>query len=231
MRKNDATSLLQWYQACRRRFGHQQWWPGETPFEIMVGAILTQNTNWTNVEKAIAGLKKADLLSIPALSSAAPGRIAEVIRPVGYFNLKAERLKYFVNWLMKKCGGDLDRLGNADCRALRSDLLTVKGIGPETADSILLYALGQLTFVCDAYTGRILFRHGMIEPRTSYAETQTLFESHLPDEIDLYQDFHAQLVQVGKHHCRRRAQCNHCPLNEFRHCANSSWPGWKTGNS
>ena len=152
------------YERLHRRFGPQHWWPGETPFEIIVGAILTQNTNWGNVEKAIGNLKKNNLLTAEKLHNLEPAELAEYIRPAGYYNIKAGRLKSFLNRLFEKFDGRLDRLESLATDRLREELLSIKGIGPETADSICLYAFNKPVFVVDAYTGRILGRHRLLEP-------------------------------------------------------------------
>jgi endonuclease-3 related protein len=152
--------LLEIYQLLFERFGPQHWWPGETQFEIIVGAILTQNTNWQNVEKAIANLKAADLLGPQALHKMEVPQLAQLIRPAGYFNVKAKRLKSFIDWLFANYGGDLRGLESVDTERLREELLSVKGVGRETADSILLYALNREIFVVDAYTARVAVRHG-----------------------------------------------------------------------
>ena len=167
------------YDRLFERFGPQHWWPGETPFEIIVGAILTQNTNWTNVEKAIGNLKKAGVLTPAELHAMDAGALAELIRPAGYFNIKAGRLKHFLDHLFERFEGDLDRLGALPADRLREELLSIKGIGPETADSIALYAFDKPVFVVDAYTGRILGRHGLLEPQAGYEEVRMLFESAL----------------------------------------------------
>lgn len=208
------------YDRLFERFGPQHWWPGETPFEIIVGAILTQNTNWTNVEKAIGNLKKAGVLTPDKLHALDMGALAELIRPAGYFNIKAGRLKHFLDRLFERFEGQLDRLGALPADRLREELLSIKGIGPETADSIALYAFDKPVFVVDAYTGRILGRHGLLEPQAGYEEVRMLFESTLPRDVRLYNEYHALLVRLGKEHCKPKPQCAGCPLEDLPHTIN-----------
>jgi len=205
------------YDAMLAAYGPQGWWPADTPFEVVVGAILTQNTNWKNVERAIANLKREGLLSPAALHAVDPARLAEVIRPAGYFRIKAARLKHFITMLVDRFGGDLEALFALGTASLRETVLAVRGVGPETADSIVLYAAGKPVFVVDAYTARILARHGMIEPgEAGYEEIQDLMASGLPDEVALLQEYHALLVAVGKRHCKKRApECVGCPLERY----------------
>ncbi len=207
------------YHAARERFGHQGWWPGETPLEICVGAILTQNTNWTNVEKAIANLKAADRMSVARLHELPHEALAELIRPAGYFNVKARRLMNFIDRVWAGFGDDLDAFLDRSVGTLREDLLAIKGVGRETADSMILYAAGKLTFVVDTYTYRILFRHGLIDAEADYEAIKELMEHYLADDLDLYNDFHAQLVAVGKHYCKPRPKCAGCPLEPLPHDA------------
>ncbi len=205
------------YERLFMRFGAQQWWPGQTTFEIIVGAILTQNTNWGNVEKAIANLKKHGVLSPEKLHQLDADTLAELIRPAGYYNIKAGRLKSFLNRLFAKFDGDLERMGQLSTDRLREELLSIKGIGPETADSIALYAFGKPVFVVDAYTGRILGRHRLLEPGAGYEEVRMLFESSLPREVQLYNEYHALLVRLGKEYCKTKPHCAGCPLEELPH--------------
>ena len=207
------------YRRLRAHFGHQHWWPGNTPFEVCVGAILTQNTAWSNVEKAIANLKRARALSPHALHAMSEREIAALIRPSGYFNIKARRLKTFIEFLFAEYVGSMARMRREDLATLRPKLLVVKGIGPETADSILLYALGKPIFVVDAYTKRVLIRHRLIKPSATYDEIQALFNSSLrPPRSTLFNDFHAQFVAVGKTYCKSRvALCKDCPLGPLTH--------------
>lgn len=206
------------YRLLRRRFGHQHWWPGETPFEVCVGAILTQNTSWGNVERAITNLKTAGVLEPHRLFALPVARLAELIRPAGYFNVKARRLRAFLAELVGAFEGNLGQMLGGPPAAVRQRLLAIHGIGPETADSMLLYAGGQLSFVVDAYTRRIFARHGWCRSGADYAEVQRLCEgalSHLSAarRLDYWQDYHAQLVAVGKDFCRpRQPRCEACPL-------------------
>ncbi|NLW51156.1 MAG: endonuclease III domain-containing protein [Candidatus Brocadiaceae bacterium] len=199
------------YEALRDAFGHQGWWPAKTPFEVMVGAILTQRTNWNNARTAIERLGAADLLNAHALAEARPERLQELVRPSGYYRQKAARLQELARWLVNRADGDPSQVvGNT--AELRTELLSLRGIGPETADSILLYALGRPTFVVDAYTVRMAVRHGLVDTDCDYFELQELFESHLPRDPELYKDYHAQLVELGKRYCRPRRACAECPL-------------------
>ena len=212
-----SEQLTEIYQLLFERFGPQHWWPGETKFEIITGAILTQNTSWANVEKAIANLKSADLLTPEKLYQFDLSQLAELIRPAGYFNIKAKRLKNFVNRLFDNYDGKLTNLNRIDTDQLRGELLAIKGIGPETADSILLYALDRAVFVVDAYTARIAFRHGLIEPDADYEQLRELFQSNLPQDTQLFNEYHALLVKVGKEFCKPKAQCPGCPLEKLPH--------------
>ena len=214
-RKLKPSQLEQVYKTLRKAFGHQQWWPGDTPFEVIVGAILTQNTAWTNVEKAIRNLKQARKLSFEGLHRISPKKLAQWIRPAGYFNVKTDRLKCFMEFLQRECGGDLSKLRRESMPVLREKLLAVKGIGPETADSILLYALGKTSFVIDAYTKRIFLRHGLASEGASYDRWREIFTQALPARLDLYNDYHAQIVQTAKTHCRKLPRCETCPLRSF----------------
>jgi endonuclease-3 related protein len=194
-------------------FGPQHWWPGDTPFEISIGAILTQNTNWGNVEKAIANLKKEKALSAKAIYSTPLGKLSPLIRPAGYFNVKAKRLKFFVDFLVEEYGGSLLKMGREDTQPLRDRLLEINGIGPETADSILLYALGKPVFVIDAYTRRVLSRHLVMEHDKPYEEYQELFHSLLEKDVKMFNEYHALFVKVGKAYCKRQNPlCEECPL-------------------
>jgi endonuclease-3 related protein len=210
--------LSEIYQLLFDRFGPQNWWPGETQFEIITGAILTQNTNWANVEKAIANLKSANLLTPEKLYHLDTSKLAELIRPAGYYNIKATRLKNFLNWLFHSHDGRLENLENLDTDHLRAELLAIKGIGRETADSILLYAFGRPIFVVDAYTARVAVRHGLIEQDADYEQLRDLFQSNLPHEVQLFNEFHALLVRLGKDFCRPTAKCPGCPLEKLPHC-------------
>jgi len=204
------------YARLRARFGHQRWWPGETAVEVLVGTVLTQNTNWGNVEKAIANLKGAGALELGKLYGLGPAGIAPFIRPAGYFNVKARRLHNLVAFVVERYGGELSAMRERPTADLRAELLAINGIGPETADCILLYVLEKPVFVIDAYTRRILSRHGHLGADASYDDYQTYFHRHLPAEVGLFNDFHAQFVVLAKTHCRaREMRCGECPLGDL----------------
>jgi endonuclease-3 related protein len=197
-------------------YGPSGWWPGETPFEVAVGAVLTQNTAWTNVEKAIANLKAADLMDVKKLNALDEQELSSLIRSAGYFNVKARRLKNLVHAVMECSSGDLDRFFDRDADSLRSALLEVNGIGYETADSICCYAAAKLVFVVDAYTRRILVRHGLVSEAAGYEDIRTLFESGLPADLTVYKDLHAHIVFTGKDYCRKKnPRCRQCPVRDF----------------
>jgi len=233
-----ADQLKEIYDLLFERFGPQDWWPGDTPFEVIVGAILTQNTNWTNVEKAITNLKNAKLLSPDKLHRLDIKKLAALIRPAGYFNIKAKRLENFLDWFFENYSGELKNLEGVPTDELRQQLLSVKGIGPETADSILLYALNRLVFVVDAYTARICSRHHLIDEGADYHQIQELFESNLASDpasawrscsfgkyrgayaetsIQLFNEYHALIVHLGKYFCKPTPKCEECPLNGLPH--------------
>ena len=204
--------LLLVYKKLYTSFGPQHWWPGETPFEVAVGAILTQNTNWSNVEKAIGNLKKNGLLRPSALQNLPHDRLAALIRPAGYFNIKAQRLKNFIGFLMQEYHGSMQKMKKGDLPSLRKKLLSVNGIGPETADSIILYAMEKPVFVIDAYTKRVLSRHNILDHDASYDAFQHLFHSKLKEDISLFNEYHALFVRLAKVHCRTKPICTGCPL-------------------
>jgi endonuclease-3 related protein len=212
-----SEQLTKIYQLLFERFGPQHWWPGETQFEIITGAILTQNTNWANVEKAIANLKSAGCLTPEELYHLDLSQLAGLIRPAGYYNIKARRLKNFVNWLFDNYAGNLTNLESIDTDKLRTELLAIKGIGCETADSILLYALDRPVFVVDAYTARVAVRHELIEPNADYEQLCELFQSNLPQDTRLFNEYHALLVRLGKEFCKKQAKCLNCPLEKLPH--------------
>ena len=214
MKNRLSRKLLMFHRRMLTHFGPLHWWPGETPFEVIVGAILTQNTAWTNVEKAIANIRRAAALSPKKLRGMPAARLARLIRPSGYYNVKAKRLKAFLDFLHREYDDSIAKMFRESPQALREKLLAVNGIGPETADSILLYAGGVPTFVVDAYTKRILSRHGILDGNEKYEDVKRLFESNLPRDVQLYNEFHAQIVNVGKNYCRRTPHCAECPLNE-----------------
>ena len=204
--------LLRLYDRLIRRFGPQDWWPARSRFQVVVGAILTQNAAWRNVERAVARLRAAAQLRADALRRLPPGRLAALLRPSGTFRVKARRLRAFVDHLTRRHGGSLPRMLRQPVAALRPELLRIPGIGPETADVIILYAAGRPLFVVDAYTRRILARHRIVSPTADYASLQALFMDNLPHDPALFNEYHALLVRVGKEYCRARPRCRECPL-------------------
>ncbi len=207
--------LFEIYTTLYDHFGSQHWWPGDTALEIMVGAVLTQNTNWNNVSRALDNLKKDNLLSLEALVELPREVLADKIRPAGYYNIKAGRLKNLLDLVQGECDGseDLHAFLEQDREALREKLLGVKGIGQETADSILLYAAGQPYFVVDAYTYRILLRHGLVPEGADYREIQELFHDNLEEDPAIFNEYHALLVRLGKTFCKKsKPLCSSCPL-------------------
>ena len=209
--------LMALYKTLLAHFGPQKWWPGRTRFEVIVGAILTQNTAWRNVERAIANLRAAGLLVPEKLRRIKRARLAKLIRSAGYFNVKAERLGAFLDWFFGAYGGDLRRMDRTPTMVLREELLAVRGVGRETADSILLYALKRPVFVIDAYTRRIVRRHGLAAGDEDYDELRALFEDNLPRQVQLYNEYHALIVAAGKNHCGPKTRCDGCPLEAFPH--------------
>jgi endonuclease-3 related protein len=208
-------ALIDIYRRLFARFGSQHWWPAEEPFEVMVGAILTQSAAWDNVEKAIANLRKAGALSPGKLRRLPLSRLAKLVHPCGYYNAKALKLKSLAFWLGNHYDDDLSRLFAKDTGELRQQLLSVHGIGQETADSILLYTAEKPVFVIDAYTRRILCRIGLTPAKDSYAGYQTFFMDNLPADSKLFNEYHALLVRLGKDVCRRRPLCSQCCLNDM----------------
>ncbi len=199
-------------------YGPQHWWPADTKEEIVIGAILTQNTAWTNVEKAIAELKRAKCLSFRAIDAIDEPSLAELIRSAGTFRQKAVYLKSFASWLTEKHNGDLGAALSGEPNRVRRELLSLKGIGPETADAILLYAGGHPTFVVDAYAKRVLRRHFLIEPgNNGYESIRNVFMDSLKPDAQLFNEYHALLVEVGKRHCKATANCESCPLAHLDH--------------
>lgn len=212
---HPGTALMPIYRALYRALGPQHWWPGETRLEVIIGAILTQNTAWGNVEKAITNLRNARLLSVTGLRRVRRRTLAALVRPAGYFNQKAVKLKAFISFLDKNYGGSLARMGRTPVTRLREELLNVHGIGPETADSILLYAFKKPSFVVDAYTVRILGRHSLVPVDVSYHEVQRFIAGGVAESVRLYNEFHALIVRLGKDFCRKKPRCDACPLRQF----------------
>ena len=201
------------YQKLYRSFGPQSWWPGDTPFEVIVGAILTQNSNWQNVAKAIDNLKEARVLTPQKLHSLPIDRLARLIRPSGYFNIKAKRLKSFLDFLFKNYQGKLEKMFVQPLDELRQEILSVKGVGPETADSILLYAGGYPIFVVDAYTKRIFSRQKLLSEDAGYHQVQELFTQSLKKDVQLFNEYHALIVRLGKDFCKKtKPKCEICPI-------------------
>jgi endonuclease-3 related protein len=206
-------ALTDIYRRLLERYGPQHWWPAREPFEVIIGAILTQSTAWTNVEKAIANLRDAGKLYPEALRGLPDNELAGLIHPCGYYNVKARRLKAFVNWLGKQYEDNLDEMFAGDIDQLRHDLLGVYGIGEETADSIILYAGNRPAFVIDAYTRRIIDRLGLAPSKRNYVSYQVLFTGNLPADTGLFNEYHALLVRHAKEACRKRPVCRDCCLN------------------
>ena len=201
------------YGLLEDHFGDLKWWPADTPFEVIIGAVLTQNTSWSNVEKAIVELKKKKLLAPGKITALSSKRLADLIRSSGYHRVKAERLKEVSRFITSECGGKLEKLAREDTLSVREKLLGVKGIGPETADSILVYALGKPVFVVDAYTKRIFSRHDIIGEDAPYMEVQALVEGVMDADTGTMNQFHALLVETAKRFCKKRAPlCSECPL-------------------
>lgn len=207
------------YNILYNVFGPQGWWPADTAFEVAVGAILTQNTNWSNVQKAINNLKYHRMLSPTSIYYAKDDTIASLIKPSGYFNIKTKRLKNFVHFLVDEYNGSIMDLSRHDKYEIRERLLSISGIGKETADSIILYALQKPIFVIDAYTKRILLRHKIIDKELGYDECQMLFHKNLKEDVKLYNEYHALIVRVGKQYCKKTPICERCPLYPLLLCS------------
>jgi endonuclease III related protein len=215
-RPDEQPPLDEYYNSLFTALGPQHWWPGDTPFEVIVGAILTQNTSWKNVKIAISNLQSAGLLSPAAIEKAPMRRLQRLLRPSGYFRQKARKLKAFCNFLREEYGGSLKRMFAAPTIALRPKLLGVFGIGPETADAILLYAGRHEVFVVDGYTRRMLSRHGWIGETAKYDDVRWMFERQFPGEVQRFNEFHALIVKAGKQWCRARdPKCDECPLGRY----------------
>jgi endonuclease-3 related protein len=214
--KLHSDDLMRYYEAMSGALGPMRWWPAKTPFEVIVGAILTQSTAWGNVERAINNLRAAKMLTPSAILKVAPSRLAALVRPSGYFRQKAKKLKSFVRFLQTEYGGSLKRMFRTPTAELRRKLLSVHGIGPETADSILLYAGKHPVFVVDAYTHRIFGRHGLLSGKPDYEAVRARFEAALPLHSSIFNEFHALIVNTGKNWCRKGApRCADCPLRHL----------------
>jgi endonuclease-3 related protein len=211
-----AELLPRYYSVLRARFGPQQWWPARTRLEVILGAILTQNTTWHNATLALRNLRQAGLLRWQTLRRAGPSALEACVRPSGFYRQKARTIRVFVDWLMREHVGSLDSLFSLPTEELRRRLLDLRGLGAETVDAILLYAVRRPLFVADAYTRRVLARHGLVPAAADYHQTQEFLHAHLPPDTPLFNEFHALLVEVGKKHCRPRSpRCAGCPLEEF----------------
>jgi endonuclease-3 related protein len=204
--------LLTIYRRLERHYGPTGWWPGDSAFEIAVGAILTQNTAWTNVEQAIANLKRDRLLAPKKIAALPDGQLHTALKPSGYFRIKAQRLRSFCEFLIEKHAGSMKRMATVPLEDLRAELLDVHGIGPETADDILLYACEKPVFVIDAYTRRVLHRHGHVAEDINYHDLQKAFHDCLPADVSLFKEYHALIVYLGKDYCRPKPRCEACPL-------------------
>jgi endonuclease III related protein len=222
LRQFSQPSLLTIYELLFERYGPQHWWPADTTLEMIVSSILTQSAAWTNVEKAISNLKGTGCLSVEELRSLPQDELARLIRSSGYYNVKARKIRAFVDWLAEEYDGDLNKLFALDTAELRNELLSVHGVGEETADSIILYGAHQPIFVVDAYTRRIVTRLGLAPREETYAAYQDLFTDNLPHEESLFNEYHALLVQHGKNVCRKKPLCAGCCLNDL--CLASAGP-------
>ncbi|MGB9734718.1 MAG: endonuclease III domain-containing protein [bacterium] len=215
MYRSKRQQLEYIYELLFRRFGNRHWWPAETAFEVIVGAILTQNTAWKNVERAIANLKKADKLSPDKLYNQPISVIAELIKPSGFYNQKARRLKLMVKYIMENYNGSIKKMCEKDTSELRKELLSINGIGKETADSIILYACNKPIFVVDAYTHRVFSRHGLIDEQMGYDEIQEMFMDNLDHDPEMFNEYHALIVELAKNFCKTKPLCEECPLSEL----------------
>ena len=213
---NIKTTLLHIFDALLRHFGPRNWWPGETPLEIAIGAILTQNTSWRNVEKAISNLKHSQAIDLKCLNAMPEDLLAEIIRPAGFFRQKTRTIKGFTEAVLGEGVGELEELSPKTIEYLRPFFLSIKGIGPETADSILLYALDKPVFVVDAYTKRFVQNHELGQMALTYAGIQSFFMVNLPCDVGLFNEYHALIVALGQNHCRPKPQCTGCPLDRVR---------------
>ena len=215
MNTNRKELLREVYERLSAAFGPQGWWPADTPFEVIVGAVLTQNTAWKNVAAAISNLRRHDLLSFERFCGLREQELAALIRSSGYYNQKAKKIKNFCGHILEKWGGSLEEFLAQDMEFLRADLLTIRGIGPETADSIVLYAAFKPSFVVDTYTYRIFSRHGWVEEAISYEDLRDYFMGAMEPDVPAFQEFHALLDRTGHLYCRKTALCHSCPLNVF----------------
>lgn len=203
------------YDRLYSAYGPQHWWPGDSAFEVLVGAVLVQSVSWKNVEKAISNLYAAEAMTPTAIHELSQAQLEQLVRPCGYYRVKARRLRNLIDWLMEQHDGSIEKMLQVETAELREQLLSINGIGPETADSILLYAAERPTFVVDAYTRRVLERHGWIKPGASYDDMKLLFEQNVVRETQFYNEYHALIVAVGHRHCSRTPKCTGCPLQKM----------------
>ncbi len=210
-----TVTLDEIYHRLYDAYGPQGWWPAESPFEVIVGAILVQNTAWNNAQRAIENLRDADVLSVDRLYALPVQGLESLIHSAGYYRMKTRRLRNFLEHLVTHYDGSIDRLFKLDTESLRDELLSINGIGPETADSILLYAAERPVFVVDAYTNRVLKRHRWIDNDADYEMLQSHFASRLEPDVSLYNEFHALIVRLGNLHCRKTPRCEECPLAQW----------------
>jgi len=213
-RRSLRQQLTEIYELLFQRYGPQHWWPADSPFEVVVGAILTQSAAWTNVERAIKNLSEANALSPVRLRQVPQDELAQLVYPSGYYNAKASKLKAFARYLRDNCRDSLDELFSRDVPTLRRELLSIHGVGEETADSIILYAARKPVFVIDAYTRRVVTRLGLEPSAARYADFQRLFMENLPPDEQMFNEYHALIVQHGKEVCRRAPRCSACCLRE-----------------
>lgn len=212
--------IIRIYDKLYKFYGPQGWWPAKSRLEVIVGAILTQGTAWGNVEKAVHNLRKAGLLrSTVSISKTRPEELARLVRPAGYFNVKSRRIRNFIKFLADRYGLSLKKISRRETSVLRDELLQVNGIGPETCDSILLYAFERPVFVVDAYTKRVFSRHDFFRPDAGYEEVQKVFTENLPVDKKIYNEYHALIVRLGKEFCRKKPECGQCPLKEMKYLA------------
>ena len=214
---NIYSRLIKIYKKLLDNYGDQNWWPADSKLECAIGAILTQNTSWKNVETAINNLKSVMDINIENLSAISTDELSLLIRPSGFYKLKSKRIKGLIEFINNQYEGKIENMEFEDIKSLRPGLLSVNGIGPETADCILLYALNKPVFVIDKYTYRLLYRHGLIERGASYPEMQNLFMENMENSPELFGEFHALIVEAGKNHCKKKAICEDCPVNFDAH--------------
>ncbi len=214
---NKHLRLIKIYKKLLENYGEQNWWPADSKLECAIGAILTQNTSWNNVEKAIINIKSVMDITIENLSVLSTNELSLLIRPSGFYKQKAKRIKRLIEFIKNQYEGKIENMEHENLKSLRAGLLSINGIGPETADCILLYVVNKPIFVIDKYTYRLLYRHGFIVRETSYSEMQNLFMENLENRSGLFGEFHALIVEVGKNHCKKRAICEDCPINFDTH--------------